>query len=145
MRTPRRRSREFAMQAIYQSFLNPDYSISNIFDNIVNTDAFIHAVDNDKIKLDKNLFTDIVNGVLSNKEFYLNLMRDLFDRKEKEINIVEKSILLIACHELKNMPNTPHIVIINEAIELAKLYGATDGYKFINGILDKLSVKLRNN
>ena len=51
----------------------------------------------------------------------------------------------MACHELKAMPETPYPVIINEAIEVTKTYGGTDGHKFVNGILDKLAAQLRPN
>ena len=54
-------------------------------------------------------------------------------------------MLLMAYHELAAMPETPYPVIINEAIEITKTYGGTDGYKFVNGILDKLAAQLRPN
>ena len=57
----------------------------------------------------------------------------------------EGAVLLIACHELAAMPETPYPVIINEAIEVTKTFGGTDGHKFVNGILDKLAVQLRPN
>jgi N utilization substance protein B len=59
------------------------------------------------------------------------------------VSPVERSILLLAACELTNHMETPYRVIINEAIELAKTYGGTDGHKFINGVLDKLAPQLR--
>jgi N utilization substance protein B len=56
---------------------------------------------------------------------------------------VERAILLLAAWELKHSPDIPFRVVINEAIELAKDYGATDGYKYVNGVLDKLAPALR--
>ncbi|MBO7555759.1 MAG: N utilization substance protein B, partial [Neisseriaceae bacterium] len=53
--------------------------------------------------------------------------------------------LFVACHELAQMPENPYPVIINEAVEICKAYGGTEGYKFINGILDKLAQELRPN
>ena len=58
---------------------------------------------------------------------------------------IERAVLLMACHELAAMPETPYPVIINEAIEVTKTFGGTDGHKFVNGILDKLAVQLRPN
>ena len=70
-------------------------------------------------------------------------IRPLLDRDEKDINPVERAILLMACHELAAMPETPYPVIINEAIEVTKTYGGTDSHKFVNGILDRLAAELR--
>jgi len=56
---------------------------------------------------------------------------------------VERGILLLAAYELKNAPDIPFRVVINEAVELAKEFGGTDGHKYVNGVLDKLVAKLR--
>ena len=56
---------------------------------------------------------------------------------------MERGILLLAAWELKHAPDVPFRVVINEAIELAKSYGGTDGYKYVNGVLDKLAPSLR--
>ena len=60
-----------------------------------------------------------------------------------ELSPVEHAILLIGTHELKNDLDTPYRVVINEAIELAKEYGGTDGHRFVNGVLDRLAAQLR--
>ena len=65
------------------------------------------------------------------------------DRPWKEVSPIESAILLIGAFELTNLPETPYRVIINEAIELAKSFGGTDGHKYVNGILDKLAVTVR--
>jgi N utilization substance protein B len=56
---------------------------------------------------------------------------------------VERGILLLAGYELTHQPEVPYRAVINEAVELAKEYGGTDGYKFVNGVLDKLAAQLR--
>ncbi|HQT26230.1 MAG TPA: transcription antitermination factor NusB, partial [Burkholderiales bacterium] len=56
---------------------------------------------------------------------------------------VEASILLLASFELMHQPEIPYRVVINEAVELAKRYGGTDGHKYVNGVLDKLASRLR--
>ena len=59
------------------------------------------------------------------------------------MNPVELAILRLACYELKQRNDIPYKVVINEALELTKTFGATDGHKFVNGILDKLARQLR--
>jgi len=56
---------------------------------------------------------------------------------------VERGILLLAAFELMHQPQVPYRVVINEAVELAKTFGGTDGHKFVNGVLDKLAARLR--
>ncbi len=137
MKTPRRRAREFALQGLYQAQLNPDLSAVTISRNLQDNEAFSKA--------DQELFGQIFHGAINQKADYLALITPLLDRAEAEVNPIERAILLLACHELSAMPQTPYPVIINEAIELTKTFGGTDSYKFINGILDKLALQLRPN
>ena len=67
----------------------------------------------------------------------------MLDRNVKELSPVERGILLLAAWELKHAPDIPFRVVINEAVELAKSYGGTDGHKYVNGVLDKLAASLR--
>jgi len=67
------------------------------------------------------------------------------DRPIAQLSPIEHALLLMAASELTSQPDTPYRVIINEAIELAKTYGGTDGHKYVNGVLDKLAVELRSN
>lgn len=145
MKTPRRRAREFAVQGIYQAALNPEYSADEIAHNIRESEAFVRTLNHVKPQVDEILFTELIHGVLGNQAAYLDFLRPILDRKEEEVSAVERAILLMATHELQAMPQTPYPVIINEAVETAKTYGGTDGYKFINGILDKLVAVLRPN
>ena len=132
---PRRSARKFAVQALYQAQLNNEESAAIIAQNIRDNEYFAKA--------DEELFTQIFFGAYNNQRDYMKRIRPLLDRHEDELNPVERAVLLMACHELSAMPETPHPVIINEAIEITKTFGGTDGYKFINGILDKLSAELR--
>ena len=135
VKTPRRRAREFVVQGLYQWQLNPELSATTIEKNLQENEYFAKA--------DIELFRAVFYGVHKNRPAYLELVAPLLDRPAEEVSPVELSILLMACFELKEMPETPYPVIINEAIETAKVYGATDGYKFVNGIIDKLAVNLR--
>ena len=71
------------------------------------------------------------------------LFEPLLDRPLEEIDPVELSILRLSTYELRNRIDVPYRVVINEGIELAKVFGATDGHKFVNGVLDKLAPTLR--
>jgi N utilization substance protein B len=65
------------------------------------------------------------------------------DRPIEQLSPVERAVLLVAAFELKNHLDIPYRVVINEAVELAKTFGGADGYKYVNGVLDKLAAKLR--
>jgi N utilization substance protein B len=65
------------------------------------------------------------------------------DRPLEQLSPVERAVLLVAAFELKNHVDIPYRVVINEAVELAKTFGGADGYKYVNGVLDKLSAQLR--
>lgn len=134
--SPRRRAREFAVQALYQMALNK-VPAPEVAQHIRESNDYRHA--------DGELFTAIFFGAHDNQREYMQIIRPLLDRDENLINPIERSVLLVAVHELKAMPETPYPVIINEAIEVTKTFGGTDSHKFINGILDKLVAQLRPN
>lgn len=130
----RHRSREFTVQALYQTMINGTNALE-VSQNIYESKHFEQA--------DKDLFTTLFFNAYNRREEYMHIIRPLLDRDETTLNPIEKSVLLMAVCELKEMPETPYPVIINEAIEVTKTFGGTDGHKFVNGILDKLVVELR--
>lgn len=136
MKTPRRRAREFTVQALYQVALNQTPTLE-VIKNITESSDFHKA--------DKELFTKLFQGAHANEREYMQQIRPLLDRDENELSPIERAVLLMATHELASMPETPYPVIINEAIEVTKTFGSTDGHKFVNGILDKLAIQLRPN
>ena len=71
------------------------------------------------------------------------LIIPILDRKIEEVNPVELAVLRLACYELMSRIDVPYKVVINEALELTKTFGAQDGHKFVNGILDKLAKEIR--
>ncbi len=137
MKTSRRRAREFIVQGLYQAQLNSELTALTIVNNLQDNDSFKKA--------DQDLFTKAFYGSFNNQPEYMAIIMPLLDRDEEDVSPIEKAVLLMATHELKNMPETPYPVIINEAIELNKTFGSNEGYKFINGILDKLAAQLRPN
>ncbi|HMJ49628.1 MAG TPA: transcription antitermination protein NusB, partial [Burkholderiales bacterium] len=70
-------------------------------------------------------------------------LRPFLDRPLKELSPIEHGILLLGAYELAHQPDVPYKVVINEAVELAKSFGGTEGHKYVNGVLDKLAAKLR--
>lgn len=133
-KSPRRRAREFALQGLYQ------WQISG------NDEAAIEAHLADTAgfdKADRQFFTGLLRGVLAQQANLQEQLQAHLDRPFSELSPVEASVLLAGAYELANYPQTPYRVIINEAIELAKGFGGTDGHKYVNGVLDKLAAKLR--
>lgn len=136
-KSSRRRAREFTVQALYQATLNPNNPVTTIANHLREHTDFKRA--------DSELFQYLFLGTHAKQREYMMHIRPHLDRDEKLINPIERAILLMATHELASMPETPHPVIINEAIEITKTFGGTDSHKFINSILDKLAAELRTN
>ncbi len=133
-RSPRRRSREFALQALYQWLLNQD-DAPVIIEHIRQAHSFDKA--------DTEHFVALVSGSIQNANHLRELLKPLLDRPIEDISPVEHAVLLLGAHELADHIEIPYRVVINEAVELAKSFGGIDGHKFVNGVLDKLATSLR--
>ncbi|OHC69198.1 MAG: N utilization substance protein B, partial [Rhodocyclales bacterium GWA2_65_20] len=94
-------------------------------------------------KADNALYNTLLAEARQNAEAFKLDLAPYIDRTWDEVSPIERCILLLGACELKLHPETPYRVIINEAIELAKTFGGTDGHKFVNGVLDKLAGGLR--
>jgi N utilization substance protein B len=134
MKSARRRSREFALQALYQWQI-AGQSASELEKQYADAEGFAKA--------DPALFSVLVKGVLKAAGPLGEQLTSHLDRGWEEVSPVERAILLLGAYELVSMPETPYRVILNEAIELAKSFGGTDGHKYVNGILDKLAAVVR--
>ena len=130
----RRKARSLAMQALYQWHM-AGQSINEIEAQF--------RVDNDFAAVDGAYFRELLHGVPSLKTELDELLVPCLDRPLDELGPVELAILRLSTFELRNRVDVPYRVVINEGIELAKVYGATDGHKFVNGVLDKLAPQLR--
>jgi len=130
----RRKARSLILQAIYQWQLNVD-SITNI------KMQFIDKINSNKV--DAAYFNDLLDGVIKNVEAIDKAITPLLDRKIKELDAIELAVLRLATYELMCRPDVPYKVIINEALELTKKFGSIEGYKYINGVLDKVARELR--
>jgi len=100
--------------------------------------------DNDFKKVDGAYFHELLTGVPRNLDEIDGHLATVIDRPVKEVDPIELAILRIGVYELLKRIDVPYKVVINEGIEMAKIFGATDGHKYINGILDKLAPTLRS-
>ena len=134
MKSARRRSRELATQGLYQWLLSgsPAGEI----------DAQLRGAQGYD-KADHEHLDAILHGVIRDSEALSADLTPCLDRPIDQLSPVERAVLLVAAYELKNHVDIPYRVVINEAVELAKTFGGADGYKYVNGVLDKLSAKLR--
>lgn len=134
MKSSRRRSREFALQGLYQWQLAGTDPLT-IAEQLGDAEGF-NKIDAEYFQL---LLTGAVAGALEMEQ----RIAPLLDRAYKSLSPVERGILLLAGFEFEKCPEVPYRVIINEAIELAKSFGGTDGHKYVNGVLDKMAMQLR--
>lgn len=135
-KSPRHRAREFVVQGLYQHLVGgqDEASIRVQAESVAGFD-----------KADLALYTTLLKEALDNLPSLREAIAPHVDRTWDEVSPIERGILLVGACELRHHPETPYRVVINEAIELAKTFGGTDGHKFVNGILDKLAPTLRPN
>jgi N utilization substance protein B len=134
MKSSRRRAREFAVQGLYQWQL-AQHPVAEIIAQLSEANGYA--------KIDADYFKVLIEGVIAHAERLQVAIAPLLDRKFEDLSPIECGVLLIAAYELAYQPDTPYRVIINEAVELAKTFGGTDGHKYVNGVLDKLAQQLR--
>lgn len=135
--TARYLSRSLAIQAIYYYKTNP-IAIIEIERYIAETSPAVYK------HINYELMHALIIAGIDEYDQALELYTSYLKRETRDINLIEQIILVVAATELKYYLTTPTVIIINEYIELAKLYGAEDSYKFINSLLDKLAKSLRN-
>lgn len=130
----RRRARECAVQAIYSWQLsgNPIAEVEYEF-----------IAEQDMSDVDVNYFRELLSGVATNATKLDQLMAPYLSRQLEELGQVEKAILRVSMFELSFRQDVPFKVAINEGIELAKVFGAEDSHKFVNGVLDKAAPVVR--
>ena len=133
-RSARRRSREFALQGLYQWLLSAE-AVAEVEAHIVEQEDFA--------KCDRALFDALLHGTIEQAAALDAVLTRHVDRKTSHLSPVEHAALMIGCYELMHCMNIPYRVAINEAVELAKSFGGTDGHKYVNGVLDKCAADLR--
>ncbi len=130
MSKARHKARRRAVQAIYQWQLTQD--------DIKEIEQYFFD-EQDMKKTDKEYFSELLGGVANGVSELDGVIAPLLDRPMNELDPVEKAILRLGTYELMHRIDIPYRVVINESVELAKSFGAEDGFKYINSILDKLS------
>jgi len=130
----RRRSRELVLQGLYQWQLSGTEP-ATIRAQLVESSGFGAC--------DPDFFESLWQGINSHFEAMLTALAPYLDRAPRALSPIERSVLVMAAWELLHSPGVPYRVVIDEAVELAKTYGATDGYKFVNAVLDKLAATAR--
>lgn len=133
-RSARRRAREFVLQGLYQ------WRVGGADEAAI--EAYAPEMEGFD-KADRDFFTGTLRGVMNQNEALATQIKAHIDRPFNELSPVEACILLMGAFELANHPETPYRVVINEAIELAKSFGGTDGHKYVNGVLDKVAAVVR--
>ncbi len=134
MKQARRRARAFALQAVYQ-WLLAGGEAAEINRCMQNAPGFSKA--------DREYFNTLLYGILQNSRSLDRQIALHLDRAVDALSPVERAILFIGAYELMHTPDIPYRVIINEAVELSKVFGSADGYKYVNGVLDKLATRVR--
>ena len=127
-------SRRFALQALYQWQLT-GHSIDELVAQYIE--------DENWEKIDKDYFTELIRESITNANELTAILARHVDIPIERIDPIEKAILLYSTHEILNRNEIPADVIISEAIKLCKKFGSIEGYKFINGVLDKVVSKHR--
>ncbi len=131
----RKQARKLALQALYQ------WQIAG--SSLVSIETEFRE-DNDMKKVDQDYFGELLHRIPAQISRLDDLVSPFLDRSLDELTPIELIILRIGAFELAERKDVPYRVIINEGVNLAKAFGATDGHKYVNGVLDKLARNLRD-
>jgi N utilization substance protein B len=131
MKSARRQARQIALQALYAWQLSGDDPLEQArsLEGFERTDA--------------RFVENVLRGVLGRTEELRAIITPHLNREFARLSPIERAILYIGSFELTAHPETPFKVVLNEAVELGKSFGATDGYRFVNGVLEKIAAELR--
>lgn len=130
----RRRARRFAMQALYQWQLSGQ--------NLNDIEAQ-YREEPDMARADVDYFSELLHRIPASIDELDSEYAELAGRETEEIDPIELALLRIATYEFKHHIEIPYKVVIHEAVQLAKTFGANEAYKFVNGVLDSLARRLR--
>jgi N utilization substance protein B len=134
VRKRRRWARERATQGVYQQLMNP-MPVDQLEAQFME-DAFM-------LRIDLDFFRRLLRGVEQHAAELDAAIEPHLDRPIDELDPVEHAILRLGAFELLHVPDVPRAIAINEAVELAKRFGATDGHRYINGVLDRIADRVR--
>ena len=133
-KSARRRAREFALQGLYE------WRVGGADAGVI--DAHVREQEGFG-RCDEKHFSMLLHGAIGEAAAIDVLLARHVDRKTEHLSPVEHGVLMIGVYELQHCIEIPYKVAINEAVELAKSFGGTDGHKYVNGVLDKAAAELR--
>jgi N utilization substance protein B len=131
MKTARRQAREIALQSLYAWQISGEDPLAQA--------RTLEGYD----KTDAAFVEGLLRGVIGRADELRALIAPHLSREFGRLSPVERAILYIGAYELREHPETPFKVVLNEAVELGKSFGATDGYRFVNGVLERIAAALR--
>jgi N utilization substance protein B len=127
-------ARRLALQALYQMQINP-YTWQDVHRQF--------AADPEASRVDLEYFRELIEGVAANREALDMRLSRLCEIPPHELDPIEHAVLWLGVHELESYAELPYRVAIAEAVQLSKKFGATDGHKFVNAVLDRAAQELR--
>ncbi|MGE0113430.1 MAG: transcription antitermination factor NusB [Steroidobacteraceae bacterium] len=130
----RSQARRCAMQALYQWQLT-EQSFAEILAQFIERDEYRTA--------DPGYFHELLSGAIEQHQTLSARVSEFADRPWVQMDPIERAVLLLGMYELVNRLDVPYRVVVNEAVELTKQFGATDGYKYINALLDRAARDIR--
>jgi len=130
----RSKARGLAVQAVYQ-WQMAGQSANDIYAQFMTEHA--------GKKVDTDYFRNLLHGVIAHRGRIDEGLGAYLDRDIERVDPVERAVLRVAGYELLEHPEVPYRVVINEAVELAKVFGAEQGHRYVNGVLDKAARRLR--
>lgn len=132
----RHKARRLAVQAIYQWQMSatPVHEIVQQF-----------LMEKNNATFDRDYFIDLLNGVVNHCDQLDALLAPFMSRTIHEVDPIERAVLRLSTFEFVYCLQIPYKVVINEALELTKLFGTQEGFKFVNGVLDKVAQQVREN
>jgi len=130
----RRRARELVLQGLYQRRLSHNDAAA-VRMQLAESPGYERA--------DADYFDELWRGLAEGADAQVERLAPVLHRPPSELSPVERAILAIGAWELEHRQDIPYRVVINEAVELAKAYGGTDGHKFVNGVLDRHAASVR--
>ena len=127
-------ARRLALQALYQIQINPLpwQDVQRQF-----------AADPEAERVDRDYFRELIEGVAPNREALDSRLSGLCEIPPQELDPIEHAVLWLGLHELQSCPELPYRVALAEAVQLTKQFGATDGHKFVNAVLDRAARESR--
>jgi transcription antitermination protein NusB len=128
-------ARKLVMQALYQWQMTA-HEANDLSKQFIESEEFGAA--------DRDYFNELLRGCIKGKEQIDAAIAPFIDRPLEQLDPVETAILMIGMYELRSRIDVPYRVVINEAVDLAKRFGATDAHKYVNAVLDRAAKDIRS-